>query len=87
MDGSIQGIMAATRSYEGLFDRDSRDEESHASFFKDVFGDLATVLEKGSEIEKQLGELAFSVINTMTDRCSTNACVDNSLVKWRYESH
>ena len=55
--------------------------------FSRMSGDLATVLEKGSEIEKQLGELAFSVINTMTDRCGTNACVDNSLVKWRYESH
>ena len=83
--GLIQ-VTTATRSYVlGLFDMDSGEAEWYASFIKDVFGDLAAVLEKGSETEKQLGELVFSFINTMTDRCGTNACVDDLLVKWRDE--
>ena len=83
--GSIQ-VTTATRSYVlGLFDMDSGEAERYASFIKDIFGDLAAVLQKGSETEKQLGELVFSFINTMTDRCGTNACVDDLLVKWRDE--
>ena len=77
-------VMTATHSYVlGVIDTDSGEAERYASFIKDVFGDLDTVLKKGSGIE--LGEFVFSFINTMTNRCGTNACVDDLFVKWRDE--
>ena len=78
--GSIQ-VTTAARSY--VLVMDSGDPERYASSIKDVFGDLVTALEKGSETK--LGEFVFRFINTMTDRCGTSACVDNLLVKWKDE--
>ena len=46
-----------------------------------MFRDLAVALENGSETERNLGQLVFSFINT-----TTNACVDELLVKWREEN-
>ena len=84
--GSIQVTTEQDQSYVlGLFDMDGGAAERYASFIKDVFGDLAVALQNGSETEKSLGQLVFSFINTMTDRCGTNACVDELLVKWREE--
>ena len=82
--GSIQ-VSVGDRSYAiGLFDQDSGTSERLFDSIKYCIEKTAENLQRISDKE-ECSKLVLNLKNTMTDRHSTNYCVDTLLEDWRKE--
>ena len=82
--GSVQ-VTVGDRSYAvGLFDQDMGTSERLFDSIKQCLKETADNLERVTG-NAELSNLVLNIKNTMTDRHSTNYCVDQLLETWRKE--